>query len=312
VHEYLDSKARKGDFDTLSEREFLKYAERYSQKVKGPGTDLRLPGTTIRHSNAGRAVICAGCIQLQKEAAMPIIDLSVAQAVNQTVRDRYSKGYKSSNKVYYDGPIEEDYDYIDLDTLTRGDRALQARLEVSEPRLRVLRLYQQRGRRVVTAERMLERYKNAMTATVIRSNSKEAAAQAALARIRGVEPAGNCGEMARSAATQVRNFWLARQSTYIGKLESPGDHEFCIVAENPQRLKNLSLLTNGKYSEWVVIDPWLNVCCTANNYLSEVGRQLKKWAGAGKHILWNKRFYRPTGSYKENFEKMSGVRFTKF
>jgi hypothetical protein len=242
---------------------------------------------------------------------MPILELSVAQTVNQTVRGRFSKGYKSSNKAYYDGPISENYDCIDLDTLLRREEALKARWEVLEPRLRVLRRYQQRGRRAVTAERMLRRNSNAITASVIRGNPKGAVAQAAMAQI-GVEAAGNCGEMARSAARAVSNIPLPRQpTTYIAKLDSGGDHEFCILAVNPKRLAPLSNLRQPKYSEWVVIDPWLNVCCTADNYLAEAGRQLEKWAAVGKHILWRGKFYRPTGSYKESFE-MSGVQFTKF
>jgi hypothetical protein len=266
-----------------------------------------------------------GTIELQREAAMTIIALALAQAVNRQVRDRFAKGFKSSNKVYHH-PVTE-ADAIDLKELSHLDwskltpDALRMPTQYSDPsRMRVLKLYEKYGFRVDLSERYRRRNINAMGATSWRRKVPEdelsSQTAAALGQKSEAELAGNCLEMARYAAKLVNDtIGEAKGLTYLGSLTPPpADHVFCIVARNPPWrvlpiVAQFPSLNNS--SDWVVVDPWLNVCCAANTYPSEVDRQLQKWKDSGKRILWNGKFHLPTGTYKQKF-MLSQVQFKKY
>jgi hypothetical protein len=251
----------------------------------------------------------------------PIIPIAEAQRMNKQVRIIFARGFKSSNKVYHH-PVTA-ADAIDLQELSHLDRskltpdALRMPTHGDPSRLRVLKLREKQGQRVDWSERYRRRNMNAMGATFRRrevpKDELPSQTAAALEQISEAELAGNCEEMAINAAKLASGIAEAKGLTYLGKLQPPGDHVFCIVVRNPPwrvlpRVEQFPSLDN--FSDWVVIDPWLNVCCTANTYPAEVNRQLQKWADSGKRILWNRKFHLPTGSYKQKF-MVSSVQFKK-
>jgi hypothetical protein len=101
--------------------------------------------------------------------------------------------------------------------------------------------------------------------------------------------------------------WAPRRrqaaAKWLGSLIS-GDHVFCIVIKRGRSgaLPTISeMKDNFDWSEGVVIDPWLNVCCAASDYASNVANRLDLWGTKGKRILWKGNFYLPTGTYKHAF-----------
>lgn len=239
---------------------------------------------------------------------MPAIDVEKARSINKRVRAAFKRGYKSSNKVY---SLRTEEDAIDLETLIQRDPEYRAQYR---SRLRVLKRHEAAGQKVRwPSPARARRYENALEAGKRRKPLTTYSATAkALEETSEFELAGNCSEMAIYAAAIVsREHQDAQAFTYIAKLQSPSDHLFCVVAKDPSPAKLYSLFLLNKYSNWVVIDPWLNVCCLASNYYQQAANQLQKWATSGKRILWQGKLYIPTGSYKTSFTS-SGVTFNQY
>lgn len=225
----------------------------------------------------------------------PAITLQQAQAINTKVRGIFSSGYKSSNKVY-SYPRTED-DAIDFNKLTQREAA----------RSRVLKRYETRGHRVEWSSRNQNAREAARrrNARVPDKDSSYSSRAAALTAIPAAESAGNCEEMAIYAAKIVSD--EIPDAAYIARLKPPGDHVFCVVAKPKPRAELANAYALANYRDWVVIDPWLNVCCSASEYPGRCCSQLQNWANSGKRILWKGEFYDPVGSYKDTFTT-SGVK----
>lgn len=126
---------------------------------------------------------------------------------------------------------------------------------------------------------------------------------------------GNCGEMAAlSAYYALKTEFIDRDLIHIGELNDPGDHAFCLIAPVRINDSNLSFSTVKEFTKssaaksWLVIDPWLNVACTADDYLTAGGAKLDKWAADGKRVAWHagaqgNGWYVPNGEYKDAFAK---------
>jgi hypothetical protein len=254
---------------------------------------------------------------------MTIISIDKAKSINKQVRDRFSEGFKSSNKVYHhpiDPALNKDpIELMELSHINWTDIKPETIMEPTHYRdpnvIRELKrlhgdLSEQYRRRNKNAFGAVEANKKQVKIGI---GTKYSDAAAALAQIAEAKLAGNCSEMAIYAAKLVNDLPEAKGLTYLGWLKS-GDHVFCIVLKKaPYGLLPTvnEFSSQDGFSEWVVVDPWLNVCCAANDYPSKVEAQLQNWDSRGKRILWKEKFYKPTGAYKQSF-LTSQVQFKKY
>jgi len=135
------------------------------------------------------------------------------------------------------------------------------------------------------------------------------------------ETSGNCVEMAALADYMALETYNTRRSLcYYCQITRPGDHVFALISETPivvgfggkgtsfSSVRDFTQYSGAK--KWLVIDPWLNTVCTANEYLQQGSNKLDKWTAQGKRVAWNSpthgmAFVPPGGSnseYKAAFE----------
>ena len=80
-----------------------------------------------------------------------------------------------------------------------------------------------------------------------------------------------------------------------------------ISTSNLKRFASVSEFTKAKVAaNWLIIDPWLNLVCKANDYLRLGGKKLDDWGACGKRISWHAGtqgpgWYNPDGEYKVEF-----------
>jgi hypothetical protein len=217
---------------------------------------------------------------------MPIT-IEKAKEVKDQVRLRFKGGAKSSNKLYV--PANDKRDSIDArDAFDFANTWVNVKASVRA----VL------ARPAALTLNSLKKYEN----------RKESEIAQYLDEL-GHKVAGNCLQMARLTALHLPND--SSQDKYFGSLAF-ADHVFCIVM--PKKCKKPSLTVGGLQFEqlvgWIVIDPWLNVCCEATEYPAKVQEQLNKWSGEGKRIYtpvnplyregeW--KLYLPNGTYMNRF-----------
>lgn len=200
------------------------------------------------------------------------------EEIKKRVRDFFKKGFKSSNKLY--------------DVALDGSVVL-ATLDAKK-----------RKRWDDCGESAKHRLKGA--------KSYEELAQM-LIKVSILTRAGNCGEMAAlSAYYTVKTKFIKQSLVYVGELSDPGDHAFCLVApvkldDKFKKFSSVSDFTKERAAKsWLIIDPWLNVVCNANDYLTKGGQKLDKWATDGKRVAWHAGtqgpgWYVPNGEYKTEF-----------
>lgn len=128
---------------------------------------------------------------------------------------------------------------------------------------------------------------------------------------------GNCLEMAcLSAHYAYWEYGIDKRFLYIADFDSPGDHAFCLVTEKKGIADDdadfnsvADLMKEGERKGWLIIDPWLNVCCRTKFYIDKANEKLEKWGGAGKRISWTGSkglgWYPANGEYKEKFSTCS-------
>ncbi len=134
-----------------------------------------------------------------------------------------------------------------------------------------------------------------------------------LVKMKLVDRSGNCGEMAAlSAYYALKIHLIKRDFIYIGSIYDKGDHAFCLIAQAPLKTSELDFASVKEATElraaksWLIIDPWLNTVCNADDYLNKTGTKLDEWAGDGKRVSWHggslgKGWYVPNGEYKTEF-----------
>ena len=122
---------------------------------------------------------------------------------------------------------------------------------------------------------------------------------------------GNCKHMTALAGYYLIKYELIDPDLiYIGQLGKPGDHIFCLVSTEymDEQMEFPSVLdfANAELApSWIIVDPWLNVACRANEYVTKVDEKLNKWTADGKRILWDggkndiPSWYVPSGEYRE-------------
>jgi len=124
---------------------------------------------------------------------------------------------------------------------------------------------------------------------------------------------GNCMEMAALSAYMVfEGNYAGPSCVYYASIEKPGDHAFCLVVQGwglMPEYSSVSKFTQAPSSRsWFVIDPWLNVVCTADEYLFYAHVMLEKWGIDGKRIAWihgtqGRGWYPPIGEYRDKFKE---------
>lgn len=235
-----------------------------------------------------------------------MITLADAKRVNDTVRQKFKNGLKSSNKLYYDA--NDVRDSIDIE-----EAITFAKRETAPVKTFVRAVFApQSGLIIASMRNGLER----------RERDRRERGRLPLKKSEEAEffeelvgnCAGNCNEMARSAAlclpltdnSQVKCFGSLNPS--FGAISETTDHVFCIVrpSKTSFRKYRVSDLKFEPVQDWIVIDPWLNVCCPACEYPEKAERQLLKWGKEGKRICtkgpdqeW--KLYRADGTYKNRF-----------
>jgi hypothetical protein len=211
------------------------------------------------------------------------ITLTEASSINLQVRTVFKVGLKGSNKLYANPDPNVDFDSLDLPTMTTI-------VDSSDN------------------DQWKLRYRNAFAASKkvgeCISSGAYSTAGVALHKIQQDTPkelAGNCAEMAIYAAMLASRNSGAQGAIYVARMKAPGDHIFCVIAKQPKPPQKplTNLFSLDRYKDWIVIDPWLNICCFGPNYLNALNAQLQRWAGKGKRILWKEAWHNPLGSYKD-------------
>ncbi len=135
----------------------------------------------------------------------------------------------------------------------------------------------------------------------------------ALVRVPIADRAGNCGEQAALAAWYVlKSEFVRRDRIYIATINNPGDHVFCVVSELPipaggQNYASVREFCGARVAaSYLVIDPWLNTSCAADQYLVLGRQKLNKWQTDGKRVCWHAGcqgpgWYPPAGEYANLF-----------
>lgn len=227
--------------------------------------------------------------------------------IKDVVRDSFKRGHKSSNKVYVPRSHE-----------------LQGRLTVQKAREQGIfdNLIDAKHRR------RFEHRKVAGDAKPV-PLSMTGAVQLLEDRFAGTI-AGNCGAMAIMALGFVAEEDPGSATFYCGGAIKGYDHAFCMAIPNehdlqlrnvskarfPSRNVNPSNVNKMKsiHPERMIkiIDPWLNIACEAEKYPENIERQLEKWDGANKRILWLGSYWRPTDATYKNMLLNLPIAYSQF
>jgi hypothetical protein len=124
---------------------------------------------------------------------------------------------------------------------------------------------------------------------------------------------GNCMEMAAvSAVIAIDDYHFAPDWLYMGVVNPPGDHAFCLLSMRKPRWGTPTDMVSGSSNGAAyIIDPWLNTVCPADDYWTAVQLRVAKWAADGKRIAWggldgnHLGWYSPGGAYAAAFATSS-------
>ena len=203
------------------------------------------------------------------------MNLGNANFIMQRVREAYKSGYKSNNKAYSTTANADLVDELDVEVSALGNPKFQKRYDdmvrdIDRPNYQVSPF--ETGRMIWTSQapNYFER--------------------------------GNCLEMAMASIFLAVNDYNADAAkTYYVAITPPGDHAFCLIGASPNWASVSAMSGTG-----IVIDPWLNICCLADDYSQRATEKLGKWHRNGKRIavyddqdnLW---WADTAGTYRANF-----------
>jgi hypothetical protein len=223
-----------------------------------------------------------------------MIKLQMAIAIMKEVRSFYASGNKSGNKVYVNA--EPDGGAVDLNDpfeakwqewnttmlAVKASKRNQGALAsvANRPQLTANEKYYEFGKRIYNGGS------------------------------RSGFDSGNCMEMACVAGMiAVDGANCQRSTVYMGEIHPAGDHAFCIVSDKKPQWAMASEMVRGSSgaSPAIVIDPWLNTTCFADEYWAAAKLKVQKWSMVGKRIAWSgpdgnaPGWYDPLGPYSEAF-----------
>ena len=223
--------------------------------------------------------------------------LLVGEIIKEEVRDFFKAGLKSGNKIYHISPE-------DLRLANPTDRPLAGQ----DPAVSWVNVALQKNSRRAKADAALVK---------VRAQTKKMSLVEEANVLVGLLPqdrAGNCKEMAVLAGWAVlQHGFLKPDHIFKGLVSGRGDHAFCLLTpDNLPPKTSFPTVRDFIYSEhavsWIIIDPWLNVVCRVNHYLTAAGQKFEKWGGAGKRVWWDHgkvgpTWYPPQGEYRDVFGK---------
>jgi len=119
---------------------------------------------------------------------------------------------------------------------------------------------------------------------------------------------GNCMEMAAVCMALAIDppCSYPDAAVYLGAITPPGDHAFCLISMTTPRWASASAMVRGSGNPAaLVLDPWLNTLCAAEDYWENAQAKVRKWGRDGKRIAWNgnlgRGWYNPSGAYATAF-----------
>lgn len=129
-------------------------------------------------------------------------------------------------------------------------------------------------------------------------------------RSKHTKAAGNCLEQSDVAVfLSCKADKGSNRTTYLVKVNPPGDHGFCIVgaSKKPSWTSVESMSNDVSSDSIIVIDPWMHFVCKATEYPRKASEKMQQWLGRGKRIFWNGNdtnssgWYQPGGDYVARF-----------
>ena len=212
------------------------------------------------------------------------MNISQGTAVMRKVRRMFAAGHKSDNKLYQ---VERDGSYPSDITLRFSTTELKKFWDRQVDRT--------------------EAFKNRPAYTPCRYD-----AALAILKLPAGQCSGNCDEMSTMSAYYAYSDCLvAKDRLFIADVTQPADHVFCVVTDGTPMTKSsfgsvTEFTTDAAAKKWLVIDPWLHVCCHGGDYLTKGNGQLNKWDSDGKRISWaygsqGRGWYPAGGEYKDRF-----------
>jgi len=224
--------------------------------------------------------------------------MSIYEAVMDEVRAFFKSGEKSGNKLFSDSdftsvrmiePYEDDWG----ETFQQMTRNMAADA-----------LWEGNFRK---AERILTRNQNVKTSLENRPQRSrgETWEQFGSKIFNGGLRRGNCREMAAVSGYLMLRRGRSHNQVFVGIITPPGDHMFCAVSLNsipPMWPRPGTMVRGTQSSNTWIIDPWLHVCCEAEDYWEKAREKVVKWGRDGKRIFWGSGsqglgWYNPNGEY---------------
>ncbi|MGE0423279.1 MAG: hypothetical protein AB7O88_13500 [Reyranellaceae bacterium] len=198
--------------------------------------------------------------------------LSEAEAIMRQVRAHFAAGAKSGNKAYAasaDVSLDPKGHKLDevLSKLSPSASPIAKGADEVDDHTR-------RNQNVVIAMSQILKLRN--------DGEKDTAIAYGQRILDGGIRVGNCTEMACVAACLVSKKVGPEIDIAIVVTDGPGDHVFCVVGEASGWDSVRDVPEN--VASAIVIDPWANVCCTADEYERTFAAKMKVWLGQGKRI----------------------------
>ncbi|WP_168233086.1 hypothetical protein [Pseudomonas veronii] len=102
--------------------------------------------------------------------------------------------------------------------------------------------------------------------------------------------AGNCHEMAESAAQIIKKSGGTAQAWYV----EGGDHVFTVVGGPPSAGKSTVNFSHAEWKDAWIVDPWADISCKASEYTERLRKKMSEWHANGLKIYTNKGWRNPT------------------
>lgn len=200
------------------------------------------------------------------------------------VRAFYAAGKKSGNKVYTSANFVSDADWA------AHSRQWSVRIMAGN-------LFRNRNKNQAISDAHRPAWPAGMTRLAWAQGIYNGGARAEFT-------SGNCAEMASVAAMLAfqPQYGYQRAWSRVATVGAPGDHAFCILSMTvPRWARPSAMIGAAGASGAYVIDPWMNIACSAEEYWGLVLLKVQKWAREGKRIWWHgpqgRGWYIPTGPY---------------
>lgn len=205
------------------------------------------------------------------------MDIGQAAMLNKVVRAFFATGAKSGNKIY----VSSSKDFVTTVEASKVNTAtIQDLFDVKQPSF-LVRMFSAKARLAKIAKRANDGQLSMANRDQTKYKSDYEMGESVYKSTNQNFAAGNCGEMAAVSAYIAISQGLAQASeVYIGTIGAPGDHVFCAIGPQPSGA-SVGTMTGSA----VIVDPWLNTCCTAGEYFFDAQDKLKKWHRDGKRVL---------------------------